>query len=276
MLLVMITSTFNYYFSHIDDVDGWLDKTSAIISHGLMRHQSAIGLTGPVCEIGVHHGKYFIALACGLRPNEKGIAIDLFESREENIEHPGLGERGMFDQNVERFLYPPSITVISANSTRLAADDISTHGAVRFFSVDGRHTEAITSSDLHLAERSIATGGIVALDDILHQGWTGVISGYVRYRQEGGSLRAFALVPNKLLLTDVGSAASYKNFMRTEFARFADRQDMEFIGDIVDLYMTLPTLPPSESGWLSRMKAKLCEKIGQSSHVDGASGFRLA
>ena len=194
---------------------------------------------------------------------EKAIAIDLFENQEENIDHSGLGDRGMFDRNVERFLYPPSITVISANSTRLSADDISRHGAIRFFSVDGGHTEAITLNDLHLAEQSIATGGIVALDDILHHGWTGVISGYVRYRQAGGKLRAFALVPNKLLLTDEGSAASYKDFMRTEFARFAGRQDMEFIGDIVDLYVPLPPPPPPRPGWLSRKKAKLRRKIGQ-------------
>src|SRR3569623_292916 len=257
----MITSTFNSYFSRIDTIDGWLDKTTAIISNGLMRHQRAVGDTGPVCEIGVHHGKYFIALACGLRPNEKGIASDLFENREENTDRSGLGDRGMFDRNVELFLYPPSITVFAANSTKLSADNISKHGAVRFFSVDGGHTEAVTLNDLHLAERSITTGGIVALDDILHQGWTGVISGYVRYRQAGGKLRAFALVPNKLLLTDEGSAASDKDFMRTEFVRFADRQDMVFIGDIVDLYVPPP--PPPRPGWLSRKKAKLHRKIGQ-------------
>lgn len=268
----MITSTFSYYFSHIDNVDGWLDKTTAIISNRLMRHQSAVGLTGPVCGIGVHHGKYFVALACGLRPNEKGIAIDLFENREENIGHSGLGDRGMFDRNVARFLYPPSITVISADSTGLSVGDISRHGAVRFFSVNGRHNEAITLSNLHLAERSIATGGIVALDGILHQGWTGVISGYVRYRQAGGRLRAFALVPNKLLLTDEGSVASYRNFMRTEFACFADRQGMEFIGDIVDLYVA----PPPRLGWLSRKKAQIRRKIGQWSRPREATGFRWA
>ncbi len=268
----MITSTFNYYVSHIDDIDGWLDKTTAIISNALMQHQSAVGLSGPICEIGVHRGKYFIALACGLCPNEKAIAIDLFENRQKNIDHCGLGERGVFDRNVEHFLYPPSITVISANSTKLDVHDISRHGAIRFFSVDGGHTEATTVSDLHLAEQSIATGGIVALDDILNQDGTGVISGYVRYRQEGGSLRAFALVPNKLLLTDEGSAASYKNFMRTKFACFAGRRDMEFIGDIVDLYVTLPS---SNSGWLSWIKAKIHGKIRQSSYLDGAPGFRL-
>ncbi|WEF50606.1 class I SAM-dependent methyltransferase [[Pseudomonas] carboxydohydrogena] len=272
----MITSTFNYYFSHIDDVDGWLDKTTAIISNRLMQHQSAVGLTGPVCGIGVHHGKYFVALACGLRPNEKGIAIDLFENRQENIGHSGLGDRGMFDRNVARFLYPPSITVISADSTGLSAGDISRHGAVRFFSVNGRHTEAVTLSNLRLAERSIATGGIVALDGILHQGWTGVISGYVRYRQAGGRLRAFALVPNKLLLTDEGSAASYRNFMRRQFARIAGQRDMEFIGDIVDLYA--PAAPSSRFGFgpLSWMRAKLGRKSGNRSAIDGMSGFRSA
>lgn len=272
----MITSTFNYYFSHIDDVDGWLDKTTAIISNGLMQHQSAVGLTGPVCGIGVHHGKYFVALACGLRPNEKGIAIDLFENRRESIGHSSLSDRDIFDRNVAHFLYPPSITVISADSTGLSADDISRHGAVRFFSVNGRHTEAVTSSNLHLAERSIATGGIVALDGILHQGWTSVISGYVRYRQAGGRLRAFALVPNKLLLTDEDSAASYKNFMRRQFIRFASQRDMEFIGDIVDLYVPAAPSSPLESGLLSWMRAKLGGKSGNRFAINGTSGFRSA
>lgn len=272
----MITSTFSYYFSHIDDVDGWLDKTTAIISNRLMQHQSAVGLTGPVCGIGVHHGKYFVALACGLRPNEKGIAIDLFANRQEDIGHSGLGDRGMFDQNVARFLYPPSITVISAASTELSADAFSRHGAIRFFSLNGRHNEAITLSNLHLAERSIATGGIVALDGILHPGWTGVISGYVRYRQAGGRLRAFALVPNKLLLTDEGSAASYRSFMRRQFIRFAGQRDMEFIGDIVDLYV--PAAPSSRLGFgpLSWIRAKLGGKSGNRFAIDGASGFRSA
>ncbi|WP_148261423.1 hypothetical protein [Afipia carboxidovorans] len=58
----MNESAFDHYFKHIDDVEGWLSKTTAILSNRLMRHQSTGGLVGPICEIGIHHGKYLSRL----------------------------------------------------------------------------------------------------------------------------------------------------------------------------------------------------------------------
>ena len=254
----MNESAFDQYFKHIDDVEGWLSKATAILSNRLMRHQSTAGLAGPICEIGIHHGKYFIALASELRRDEQAIAIDLFENQEENIDHSGMGDRHMFEGNVTKFLNPACVITLHANSTRLSPGDISKYGKIRFFSIDGGHTEAITANDLRLAERTIATGGIVALDDILHPSWTGVISGYVRYKREGGTLRPFALVPNKLFLTDGSSVASYRSFMRSEFPHLTDQQDREFIGDMVDVFRELL---PARPRWTSRFKTKVRKRV---------------
>lgn len=200
---------FERYFADIDAVDGWLSKTTAYLSHHLMVHQSANGMVGNVCEIGVHHGKYFYALATGLTSGEKAVAVDLFENQHENVDKSGAGDRSIFLMNAAKYFDPAEVVAITANSTKLTADAIVQHGKVRFFSIDGGHTEGITENDLRLAEASICDGGIVALDDIMHYGFCGVMSGLAKYKYNGGKLRAFALVPNKLLLSDSQSAEYY-------------------------------------------------------------------
>lgn len=233
---------FTKYVDGIKDVEGWLSLTTAFFSYQLMRHQTESKIEGNAVEIGVHHGKYLISLGCGLTIMEKAIGFDLFENQNENIDFSGRGDRSILEQHVARFLDPSSVVAIQANSLRLSAEDIVRYGAVRFFSVDGGHTEAITVNDLRLAERSIAPGGIVALDDILNPHWTGVISGLARYNAEGGALRAMALVPNKLFLCASNDVAFYRSYMRHAFANFLEKLDIEMMGSVVDCFGDYPHL----------------------------------
>lgn len=252
----MSATAFQTYYSQMESVDGWLQPTTAIMSYALLRHQVREGIAGNVCEIGVHHGKYFIALCTALLGNERGIGIDLFEqAQDENIDNSGHGNRHVFDQQVAKFLNPHQVVVIQGNSTRMTADQITAHGAVRFFSVDGGHTEGITESDLRLAEQSIGGAGVVAVDDIQSYYWTGVVGGVVRYKAKGGSLVGFALIPGKLLMCAPQHADSYRAFMRAEFVGGLARPGAEFLGDQVDIYYAMtdeqlagwarPAVPPS-------------------------------
>lgn len=211
------------------------------MSYALLRHQAASGISGNVCEIGVHHGKYFIGLCTALLANELGIAVDLFEAQAENVDKSGHGNRQAFDTHVARFLNPSRIVAIQGNSTRMSAGDITKHGSVRFFSVDGGHTEAITENDLHLAERAIADGGIVAVDDIISYYWTGVVGGVSRYKANRGSLVGFAMIPNKLLMCAPEYAAQYRSYLRSAFVGGLTRSDAEFLGDQVEIYLPLPS-----------------------------------
>ena len=54
-------------------------------------------------------------------------------------------------------------------------------GAIRFFSVDGGHTDEIVFSDMKLAEATLADGGIVIADDVFNEQWPGVAVGTLRY-----------------------------------------------------------------------------------------------
>jgi hypothetical protein len=224
------------YFADIDGVDGWLSKTTAYLSHHLMVHQSASGMVGNVCEIGVHHGKYFYALATGLASGEKAVAIDLFENQHENVDKSGAGDRSIFMMNAAKYFDPTNVVAITANSMKLTADTIAQHGKVRFFSIDGGHTEGLTENDLRLAEASICEGGIVALDDIMHYGFCGVMSGLAKYKYSGGKLKAFALVPNKLFLSDSQGAKHYRTYMKSQFPDFLAKADLEMMTDIVEFY----------------------------------------
>jgi hypothetical protein len=124
--------SFDKYFADIDSVEGWLSKTTAYLSHHLMVYQTSIGMRGNVCEIGVHHGKYFYALATGLVSGEKAVAIDLFENQEENIDQSGAGNRDIFLENARKYFEESAVVPITANSTKLKPEAITEHGRVRF------------------------------------------------------------------------------------------------------------------------------------------------
>ena len=51
--------------------------------------QEAPGPTGPVAEIGVHHGKFLIPLVGNALRAEPAVAIDLFEDQSANVDTSG-------------------------------------------------------------------------------------------------------------------------------------------------------------------------------------------
>lgn len=233
--------SFDQYLDEMDSIEGWLDRPTALISRCIMEHQTTYGVRGNICEIGVHHGRYFIALALSLTEAEEAIAIDLFDNQQENIDQSGHGDSLIFDTHVRRFLMTRQVQIIRENSLRVSPQMITRHGQVRFFSIDGGHTESVVENDLWLAEQVLCDGGVVALDDILHPAWTGVVSGLARYKYLcGGRLKAFALLSNKLLLCRSGDVARYRTLMETEFAAILGRHDLEMMSDTVDQFNTQP------------------------------------
>jgi hypothetical protein len=227
--------SFHKYMRVAHEVDGWLSNTTALVSHSLIRFQSEINIKGNICEIGIHHGRYFIALLTSTTPDERGIAIDLFENQSENIDNSGCGDSRAFLEYVERFSQTDKVIIIKDNSLRVTPESLLVDGrGIRFFSIDGGHTSRITTSDLFLAEKTILPEGIVALDDILNPFWTGVISGYAEYKKTGGRLTPFALVPNKLLLCNAEHIPLYRAHLRAQFSHCVG-VSAEFFDDEIDL-----------------------------------------
>lgn len=194
-------------------VDGWLYEAAIGLLVRLSNLQGQMNIEGPVCEIGVHHGKSFILLHLLTRNNELSVAWDLFERQSENVDKSGCGDKDIFFQNLKNCNCDlKRIKVNSENSLNLTEDKIESDcgGKVRIFSIDGGHTSEITYNDLRLAAKTLRDGGIVILDDFFNEAWPGVAEGTCKYMLSGDSgLVPVAIGGNKLVLTNNPETAKF-------------------------------------------------------------------
>lgn len=225
------------YLQSLDEIEGWLSIDTALALIELGWEQLRMGLPGGMAEIGVHHGKSFLALAACAAPGEALVAIDVFERQDLNIGGSGLGDRGIFLATVARFFPGVEPRLITGSSEELRGREAA-HGLsnLRLMSIDGGHTASLTQNDLQVAEASLGPDGICALDDILSAHWTGVLTGLFRYFQSGGTLVPFCLVPNKLLLCRPDAASHYRRFMAETFGYAQERRELEFGPTTIEVY----------------------------------------
>ena len=224
------------YLESLDQVDGWLEKTTASIISRLLRYQTEIGMRGDVLEVGVHHGRLFLLLALCTVEGERAVAVDLFEDQHLNDSLSGRGDREILERNIRRYAPEATVEILRANSMDLGQEFIKSHLGLRFISIDGGHTREIACNDLKLAEQLLASGGIVALDDIYRTDWSGVTAGLHKYYMDGGRLIPFALTPNKALFTlDHEYLKDYQIMLTKDFSDvlsrvWAHRQYQQFFG----------------------------------------------
>jgi Methyltransferase domain len=185
-----------------------LNALLLFLSDELDRH----GISGNIGEIGVAGGNFFIPLALCCAEEEVAVAIDVFEH------HPNWDATGgsattaqiltLAEQNGVR----PIVRFVSGDSLYVEDEDILAAGGSRkfkLFSVDGAHSVHHTVSDLEIAERFVAPGGIVFLDDISNWGWPGVFEGFARYSllRPLPRLVPFLAFGNKVILTTASHQA---------------------------------------------------------------------
>jgi len=186
-------------------VEGWVDVRMLEILKILHAVQERLGVRGGVMEIGVHHGRFFLALNGMVAPGEgQSFAIDLFEDQSLNIDCSGCGSSGMFAKNLKSYDRQGgnNVITIQADSTRLR-HDVTTRfrtASPKIISVDGGHTVEHTISDLMFAESIVHDSGAVILDDILNCLWIGVIEGLITYLQRRPTLWPVFIGYNKLIL----------------------------------------------------------------------------
>ena len=86
----------DYLIAGLSQVEGWLCPTTAHIMITLAEEQTRLGMQGDLAEIGVHHGKSFLALATSIAPGKTIFAIDVFEDQHRNVDQSGRGDRQIF------------------------------------------------------------------------------------------------------------------------------------------------------------------------------------
>ena len=76
-------------------VEGWLHEEALVLALALHRQQRAAGIAGGAAEIGVYHGRFFLALAllCD-GEGERALAVDVFDRSRLGREASVIGDRG--------------------------------------------------------------------------------------------------------------------------------------------------------------------------------------
>jgi hypothetical protein len=90
-----------YYQTGFNEVEGWCE-TELLKTIDLLSSQT-INRTGGVCEIGIHHGKFFLLLNQIVDISYNSYAIDVFDNQHLNIDHSGYGNFEIFKNNLLKF-----------------------------------------------------------------------------------------------------------------------------------------------------------------------------
>jgi hypothetical protein len=159
--------------------------------------------------------------------------LDIFGDQELNVDGSGHGDYEKFANNVKLWSSLDDVVVHQGDSTKLEPAKLRelAGGDIRFFSVDGGHTDEIVYSDMKLAEATLTEGGIVIADDVFNEYWPGVATGTLRYLSDGAKLAPFLIGFNKVFFThpeysefyrgEVSSALSGKLLLATATSEFA-------------------------------------------------------
>jgi hypothetical protein len=162
-------------------VQGWTPWLAFDLFRAFDNLQRQRGTTGNLAEIGVHHGRSFIALYLLARGDETALALDLFDMQERNQEAPsGKGDLAVFRRNLVRHAGDDRrLRVLRGDTRDLAPAALRDAGGgpFRLFHIDGGHTAAIAEHDFGLAVATRAPGGLIAVDDYFHPVFPGVGDG---------------------------------------------------------------------------------------------------
>ena len=186
-------------------------------AHKVSRYQHANNIFGSVGEIGIHRGKYFLAIAGNALHSETLVAIDLFEDgQSKNFDKSGKGNLIGFLQQTELYFgkeITKKIKIIKGDSTELTAKSFKGIPKFRYFSIDGGHSLQTTISDLNLVACMIIDGGIIVVDDYQNYEWIGVTDAIILYLHSQNKLVPIMAIDNKLYLTTSNYAKFYIDFM---------------------------------------------------------------
>jgi hypothetical protein len=202
-------------------IEGWLHRNVLWALNGVADFHAQRGIIGAGCEIGVHHGRFFLAIENVTPPESPCYALDVFEQQELNVDRSGKGSLSVFQRHVSDFAKSKDRVIVKQlDSTSAEARKFfrSIEGTVSLFSVDGGHTRAHAAADLRSAESVLCGGGVVFLDDYFNPDWPGVIEGLLAYLSGTHTLVPIMAIGGKLMMAGVSDAPALVGHFKPLFA----------------------------------------------------------
>ena len=194
-----------YIADGYDTVRGMSSAFAATICGHIIRRQSELGIKGHIAEIGTFEGRFFIAMALGLQPDERALGIDTFN-------WPNEGLLDLFHAHCARLgLARERYTAIKANIRDVSAEDIRKalggreSDSVRFWHLDGDHSREQLLLDLALAESTLHPQGMICLDDMLHPGYPLLVVAVYEWLERHPDWRVLCVIDRE----DIVAAAKF-------------------------------------------------------------------
>jgi len=196
-----------YLNGPFDTIDGWCDPFLWQVLAPLHDAQEALGASGPVAEIGVHHGKLLIGLMKTKGKAAGNLAIDAFDLQQFNLDGSGEGSMEKLQANLARCgLGADALRCVRADSLALGAADVpdlrrDAPEGFALVSVDGGHEVEYALGDIRLAMELAMPQGIILVDDFFAPDWPGVTEALARlYLHDRPRFVPLLAGYNKLLL----------------------------------------------------------------------------
>jgi hypothetical protein len=149
------------------EIPGFFYPADFMLFDFILAHQLDSGVAGDMLEIGVYRGKSAILMGCGLRPDERLIACDLFDkvmSHEDiSIKHRktyGGLDVAEFCRNWNHYHSRHQLDIRICDSAKLT--ELPT---LRFTHIDGCHNYQCVRDDIRLAAKHTGPRGVISLDD---------------------------------------------------------------------------------------------------------------
>jgi predicted O-methyltransferase YrrM len=197
-------------------VPGMSSRFAAAICCGLLRIQSEFGVKGHVAEIGTFKGRFFIPLAMALADGERGLGIDTFDWPVQDV-------LSQFEANCDRYGVGPERRITwKTDSRALTPGDITRKlggGHVRLFHIDGDHARAALARDLELATGTLAPGGLMVLDDMLHPGYPTLMLAVHEYLGRHPEMTVLCIIDRE----SVSAATKFVLCEQAWFKRYEER-----------------------------------------------------
>ena len=218
-----IAAVDRYIVDGYASVPGMSSHFAAALTCGLMRIQTAAGVTGPVVEVGAFEGRFLIALAKSLAPGEIVLGIDLFDWPNPEVEgrciancarHGVLEEARIIWKTDSRKLTPEALLAkLGGRRPRLQH-------------IDGEHSREALSNDLELATAVMSDAGLIVLDDMLHPGYPTLMVAVHAYLERHAEMCVLAIIDRETIVAATKFVLCRKEwFKRYEDALLADYKD---------------------------------------------------
>lgn len=184
----------------LDDVPGWFYPDDQALMTWLLDRQDRLEPPGDLVELGAYLGKSAILLGAHLRPDERLVVCDLFDSPAPDDENGvelarsySAVSRAAFERNYLAF--HERLPVMVQGPSTVIADHVAP-GSCRLVHVDASHLYEHVRGDIETSRTLLRPNGLIVCDDFRAAHTPGVAAAVWSAVTTGG-LRPLCLSPNK-------------------------------------------------------------------------------